>query len=306
MFAAYNQGFFKKKEVEKKNLELIKVGFQADEYMFEALVDTATDKGYFAENGIKVEKVQNTNNLIAALSSGDLDVSLGANTVALLNFLNNQDTVFIDKLINRPPFTGVITRKGNRSELSKAAVAKLAGAGQIYTEVVKSNLGTVEEIDYSVAAIGAPQIAAIESGVADFTVTNVLNDDTKKAVKGKDLEIVSPDDTWKNKELPMGVISTKKLVESKKSSVGGFVKALNKAQEYALGHKKESVDRIKIISKYSESSSSEIFVAYAKTVSSSHKLDENSLKDVMEAVRTLKPKNASRNLSEYIDTQFVK
>jgi len=288
-------------------IQTVKVAYQTDEKTTEALLALGKESGIFTKNRIETKSVTNASNISAFLKTGEADVQITSAATVTLGYLNDQDSVWLDKLTDYPVSFGFVGRSGDKTTFKNAGVSKLGTSPQAYAEVTAPSLGIANKLNFVVAANGAPQMAMLESGKLDFVITNVYSDTLQKTIKDKGFQTLSPKDVFSTKKVPTGIFTIQKQLDTNSDALARFVKAMNEVSNYAVANQSQFKSVLqKADDSISDDMAQKVVDAFVAAKASSYKPVSSDLNDLVNVLKGWSPKNPDRDLSKFIVDKYVK
>jgi len=234
----------------KAELITVRVGYMPQFFVQEATLYTAIEKGFFEEQGLKVElyKFPSGPPIVAALGAGSLDIGeLGWGAYSLMTAKKLVVPIIINTvnyhgdLIIAWPESGIKTiadLKGKRVILSKGTSAEL-----ILINALES-VGLKEEdvilIDIPNPADAVPAFLRKEGDAfATWYPSNVYVQEKAPQV----IKICDNEYFWPTYAYPNGYVTTEKFLKEHPDIVKKWLKAYIKANDYLLGHVDEIARR---------------------------------------------------------------
>lgn len=274
------------------------------------LVDIATDKGYFRDNGVEVEK-KNSNNNAVYLAAGESDLGIFPVPAILAGFYNKQDFRWLATVSNYLSSNYAVSRfsTADVNKINKVGVMKLGNAEQAVWPSILKALGhqTSDKLKFVAAPDSQIKMALLEKNEIDLSFIQSFNQ--MKEIKSKNkYTIMSPRDVFKdNTNMPVGIIAMNKTIQEKPDAIRGFTKAIYKANEYIRNNKSKVIATIK--SKYSLSDE-DAGTLYSDIVDSRNNLsfvpNPDSIALVSEFVKVkAKPAAPERSMDELIFKDYA-
>jgi ABC-type nitrate/sulfonate/bicarbonate transport system substrate-binding protein len=295
-----------KSEDNNENLATLNVGI-TDTKRAEWLFNFADNRGFFEDSGLKINTIETGANTIALLSSGEVDLTTQMIASSLTPFLNDENIKLIAVTQYSSDNYGVSRYpEESISQVKRVGVPRIGGAFHISIIPVLQTLGVdLSKVEY--VTMGVPissRIALLERGEIDFTLID--QEDIGPLDESK-FYLIPSEKIYKNSFAPRGVLTTQATIDKKSKEIQIYVNVMAKALNYIQNNKAEVVD---YFSENLEISKDEAEAYYEEI--RDVKVDKGFVPEayILESlvgatIDLAKPKNPTRDISEFIDTSFA-
>ncbi len=234
----------------KAELITVRVGYMPQFFVQEATLYTAIEKGFFEEQGLKVElyKFASGPPIVAALGAGSLDIGeLGWGAYSMMTAKKLVVPIIVNTvnfhgdIIIAWPESGIKTiadLKGKRVILSKGTSAELILINAL--ESVGLTEKDVTLIDIPNPADAVPAFLRKEGDAfATWYPSNVYVQEKAPEV----IKVCDNENFWPKYAYPNGYVTTEKFLKEHPDIVKKWLKAYIKANDYLIGHVDEMARR---------------------------------------------------------------
>jgi ABC-type nitrate/sulfonate/bicarbonate transport system substrate-binding protein len=273
------------------------------------LIDMAEDEGYLRKAGIRVEKVESKNNA-ESLIAGTSDASVSPVPSMIDGFYNGVDFKWL-ATTNNYMLNYAVSRlsEDKISEVKNVGIMKMGNSEQTIWPQILAKYGHKDtaNVKYVAAPEVPTKVALLDKGEIDiFFVQNLTTAMDLKST-GK-YTILDPEEIMTEEiDLPRGIMTLKKNIESKGKQIEGFVDAMYKAIGYLEDHKSEFVERAQRDYKMSQENAELLFT---QVMTSRKNLQfvpaESRIDDISRFVlANNKPKQPNRNLNDFFFKDYA-
>lgn len=288
----------------EKNIKLVTVDEAED---IRLIFDIAEKKGFFSDEGLKVDALFTRTNPYQILIAGESDIAISTLPAAISIYLSEASPKVV-----ATPFQGfgqvAVSRfpKGEESRIERVAVGRIGGGPHITMEAALKDLGLFpENVEILQVSGDAPRFAAISKEEVDFTF---LQGETalKEFGVGNEFALYYSDEL--NAAQDRAVVASEKSLQEKRGEIKSFLTAIHKAIEYLSVNPDEAKIFIKENYEIDDESTERMYRQFSVAKERSSFIpDHTKWEVVVERVRRIsEPTNPDKDISGLIYDELAK
>ncbi|NTU69482.1 ABC transporter substrate-binding protein [bacterium] len=288
----------------KKELKPLKVAYTEDGFTGK-VIEFADEKGFFTDNGLRIEKIPSAKSTSTLLTSGQADVTFNMMTPALTVYLNDLDIVWVAKDREYPTEFDLVSRysKDDANKIKNVAVDRLGGTQNLISELV-TPVDDKSKLNYVLSPNEAGKLAMLENGSADMALINNLGD-AGDIYSANSYTIFDQSETFSKTKMPGGIFTTKKMISDKNTELKDLIKAYETALDYVVKNQSEFKDYIVKKDELKESLVQVLLDKFIISLADDRKPVKSDVEGVLDVVaKVSNPKNPSRSLDDFIDASL--
>jgi len=292
---------------EKKKVRLVLLDGVTD---VNFIVDFATDKGIFSDNGLEVEVILAEKQPDQILMAGEADVSVGtfistlgaylseAEPRLLATPINGFDSVFVSRL-----------SKENVKDIKRAAVGRFGSGGHFNVDSALRSFGLDVDRDVELVAISGegPRLQALAKGEVDFI--SLRSEQALQNIEGgENFAVYYPEEITKEIDYIRDIITSPKALTEKPEELKAFIISFYQAFEYLSKNPQEARDYIASRYAFSAEEAGKFYGRFEKAREGvSFIPDPSKWSNVIERVKKLvEPTNPDKDINGLIYDVFAK
>ena len=278
---------------EKKKVRLVLLDGVTD---VNFIVDFATDKGIFSDNGLEVEVIlaekQPDQILMAGAYLSEAEPRLLATPI------NGFDSVFVSRL-----------SKENVKDIKRAAVGRFGSGGHFNVDSALRSFGLDVDRDVELVAISGegPRLQALAKGEVDFI--SLRSEQALQNIEGgENFAVYYPEEITKEIDYIRDIITSPKALTEKPEELKAFIISFYQAFEYLSKNPQEARDYIASRYAFSAEEAGKFYGRFEKAREGvSFIPDPSKWSNVIERVKKLvEPTNPDKDINGLIYDVFAK